>query len=136
MEALGGMPPSGFRDALAKRSPQWGRWSFDRDDIAKVGSQAQNGTMMPIGDLLPVWKEWMAQDDDVARRDATSHAYFLSLLEKGEDFVSPPALYFHPKCDMQVADGRRRLLAAFEFLSACMSDRSIDVYWERAHPLD
>jgi len=112
----------------------WGRWAFDRADIANVGSQAQTGEMMPICKLLPVWKDWTTQANETAIRDAESHAYFLALLERQEDFDSAPSLYYHRENPMQVADGRRRLLAAYEFLSNNQSSRTIEVFWERTQP--
>lgn len=113
---------------IVRACPAFGVWSFDRDDIGKVGAQLPSGELSTVSSLFSAWKAWLRSPDPRVVWSGALHAAFVQLLRQGDSFSVRPIVLGR---SMQILDGRHRLFAAFEFLEEHGSDRSFEVFWDR-----
>jgi hypothetical protein len=113
---------------IVRACPDFGVWSFDREDIGNVGAQLPSGTMGTVASLLTEWKEWLCSPDPRVVWSNAVHGAFVQLLRQGESFSVLP-IVIGPW--MQIHDGRHRLFAAFEVLGEPGDKSSVEVFWDR-----
>jgi hypothetical protein len=113
---------------IVRACPEFGVWSFDRQDIGNIGAQLPSGKMATVSSLLSDWKEWLGSPDPRVVWSAELYGAFIHLLRQGQSFSVRPIVL---GSSMQIHDGRHRLFAAFEFLGEHGSDRTFEVYWDR-----
>jgi len=113
---------------IVSACPDFGVWSFDREDIGKIGAQLPSGTMGTVASLLAEWKEWLRSPDPRVVWSNAVHGAFVQLLRQRESFSVLP-IVLGPS--MQIHDGRHRLFAAFEVLGERGDDSCVELFWDR-----
>lgn len=115
------------RDAV-RACAAFGVWSFDRDDIGRIGAQLPGGNVGPVASLFAEWTAWLRSSDPRAPWSNALHSGFVYLLREGQIFSARPIILGDA---MQIHDGRQRLFALFEFLGEHGRGRQFEVFWDR-----
>jgi hypothetical protein len=127
-EVLQATPEDELTRAIIRACLDFGVWSFDREDIGKIGAQLQSGTTGTVASLLAEWKAWLRSPDPRVVWSNAVHGAFVQLLRQGESFSVLP-IVLGPS--MQIHDGRHRLFAAFEVLGERGDSSCVEVFWDR-----
>jgi hypothetical protein len=106
----------------------FGVWSFDREDIGRIGARLPSGKVGTVSSLFAEWDEWLGSHDPRVIWSSVVHGAFVQLLRQGQSFSVLPLVL---GASMQIHDGRHRLFAAFEVLGERASGGCVEVFWDR-----